>query len=137
MKTRILLLSVFLFAAIGVYAQKNSTELVGTWKLLSAQYDGEESILSKDLVYMKFYTKSHFCSVLYMKEGLVKQAIGGTYTFSKGDCTENVTFVDDQRARILNTKSTFKITVKKDKMEINGFYGDGTQTLREVWEKVE
>ncbi len=137
MKAKVLMLTALLFAAMCVHAQKNPTKLVGTWKLLSAQYDGEDSIIPSELTYIKFYTPTHFCSVLYMKDGLVKQAIGGTYSLVGEDCTEHVVFVEDKRARILNTKSTFKITVKKNKMEITGYYGDGTIPLKEVWEKIE
>ncbi len=137
MKTKILTLTVFLFAVTCVYAQKNSTMLIGTWKLLSAKYGGEESIVSKDLTYLKFYTKTHFCSVLYPEDGLVRQTVGGTYYFSGNDCIENVEFVGDKHIPIKNTKSTFQVDVKKNKLYIKGFFADGATPLEEVWERIE
>src|SRR5438093_11720308 len=55
-------------------------KLVGTWKLLSAKYGGEESKLPEGLTTLKHVTPTQFMWTTYDKDGTVTRAAGGSYT---------------------------------------------------------
>src|SRR5947209_4910456 len=63
---------------------KTDDKLVGTWKRVSAKYDGRESALPAGFTQLKHVTPGHFMWALYGEDGKVVAALGGTYT-AKGE----------------------------------------------------
>ena len=56
-------------------------KLIGTWKLASARYGGEESDVTKGGTTLKHITPGNFMWVTYDSESnLVTRTAGGTYT---------------------------------------------------------
>ena len=63
---------------------KPDNELVGTWKLVSAKYNGQENKLPEGITMLKHITPVQFMWAIYDKDGKVESALGGPYTL-KGD----------------------------------------------------
>src|SRR5205085_6027732 len=59
-------------------------KLIGTWKLISAKYEGKETKFPEELTMLKHVTPAHFMWAVYDKDGKVSAALGGPCTF-KGD----------------------------------------------------
>jgi hypothetical protein len=55
--------------------------LVGTWKLVSAKYGGQESQLSTGFTTLKHFTPTHFMWVSFDKTRKVTRTGGGPYSF--------------------------------------------------------
>jgi hypothetical protein len=53
--------------------------LVGTWKLVSARYGGEDFQFPAGLSVVKHVTTAQFVTVIYNAEGKIQRAAGGTY----------------------------------------------------------
>src|SRR5215831_18707925 len=65
---------------------KSENKLVGTWKLVSAKYDGEEMKFG-EVTTVKHVTPSQFMWASYESDGKVTRAAGGDYTL-KGEVYE-------------------------------------------------
>jgi hypothetical protein len=66
---------------------KSQHKLVGTWKLLSAKYGGQESKFPEGVTTVKHVTPTQFMWATYDKDGTVTRAAGGDYTL-KGEVYE-------------------------------------------------
>ncbi len=67
---------------------KADNKLVGTWKLISAKYDGNESKLLKGHTQVKHVTPTQFMWAVYGEDGKVTAALGGTYTLKSDEYVE-------------------------------------------------
>jgi hypothetical protein len=112
-------------------------QLVGTWKLVSAKYGGNESTLPKRLTTLKHVTPTQFTWASYDKDGKVTRTAGGTYTL-KGDTYEetpeygfSLDFVG-----LKGKVQTFTWKVEGNKWHHTGKLSGGL-TIDEVWERVE
>src|SRR4051794_23847602 len=55
-------------------------KLVGTWKLVSAKYNGQEAKFPEEMTMLKHVTPTQFMWATFDKDGKVDSALGGPYT---------------------------------------------------------
>src|ERR1700757_4949546 len=67
---------------------KPENKLVGTWKLVSAKYGGQDIQFPEGYTTLKHVTTDHFTWVNYDKDGKVTQTLGGPYTLKGEDYVE-------------------------------------------------
>jgi hypothetical protein len=116
---------------------KAENKLVGTWKLVSAKYGGNEFTFPEGHTMLKHVTPTQFMWVTYDKEGKAYRSAGGPYTL-KGDKYEETPeygFGDDFEG-IKGKTHSFKWKVDGKKWLHNGELSGGL-TIEEVWERVE
>ena len=115
---------------------KTENKLVGTWKLVSAKYGGEE-IKFDDVTTVKHVTPSQFMWASYEKNGNVTRAAGGDYTL-KGEVYEETPEygISGDFDVIKGKAQTFKWKVEGNKWYHKGKLSNGL-TIDEVWERVE
>lgn len=116
---------------------KSENKLVGTWKLISAKYGGEEVKFEEGVTTVKHVTTAQFMWSSYDKEGKVTRAAGGDYTL-KGDVYEETPKygISDDFDVIKGKPQSFKWKVEGNKWYHNGKLSNGL-TIDEVWERVE
>ena len=123
------------FSSSGRAQMKES--LVGTWKLVSAKYGGEEFKFEEGVTTLKHVTTSQFMWASYDKDGKVTRAAGGDYTL-KGEVYEETPKygISSDFETIKGKPQTFKWKVEGNKWYHNGKLSNGL-TIDEVWERVE
>ena len=116
---------------------KSVHKLVGTWKLISAKYGGEESKFPEGVTTVKHVTPTQFMWATYDKDGTVTRAAGGAYTL-KGEVYEETPEygISSDFDLIKGKAQTFKWKVEGNKWYHNGKLSNGL-TIDEVWERVE
>lgn len=116
---------------------KSGNELVGTWKLVSAKYGGEEFKFDEGVTTLKHVTPSQFMWTSYDKEGKVTRAAGGSYTL-KGDVYEETPEygLSSDFEGIKGKAQTFTWKVEGNKWYHNGKLSSGL-TIDEVWERLD
>ena len=116
---------------------KPDPALVGTWKLVSAKYGGEESKLPEGSTTLKHVTPSQFMWASYDKDGQVTRAAGGFYTLKGGDYEETPEYGLSADFDLIKGKAqTFKCKVEGNKWYHIGKLSNGL-TIDEIWERVE
>ncbi len=116
---------------------KSENKLVGTWKLVSAKFNGQEAKFEEGFTTVKHVTTTQFMWASYDKDGKVTRAAGGDYTL-KGELYEETpkygisSDFDDIKGKV----QTFKWKVEANRWYHNGKLSEGT-TIEEVWERVE
>jgi hypothetical protein len=112
-------------------------KLIGTWKLISANYGGQESQLVSGSTTLKHVTPSQFMWASYDKDGKVTRAAGGSYTL-KGDQYEETPEhgMSSDFDVVKGKPQTFKWKVEGNRWYHNGALSNGL-TIEEVWERVE
>src|SRR5260370_39772544 len=97
-KTRIVCVAVAVLFAVGATHAvseepksdaKNENKLVGTWKLVSAKFEGNDFQIPEGNTQLKHVTPVQFMWAWYDKDGKVSSALGGSYTLT-GDAYEEV-----------------------------------------------
>jgi hypothetical protein len=116
---------------------KSDNKLVGTWKLVSAKYGGEEFKFPEGDTMVKHVTPTQFMWATYDKDGKVTRAAGGGYTL-KGDVYEETPEygIGSDFEVIKGKAQTFKWKVEGNKWYHDGKLSNGL-TIEEVWERVE
>jgi len=116
---------------------KPGNELVGTWKLVSGKYGGEEFKFEEGITTLKHVTPSQFMWASYDKEGKVTRAAGGSYTL-KGDMYEETPEygLSSDFEGIKGKPQTFTWKVEGKKWFHTGKLSSGL-TIDEVWERVD
>ncbi len=116
---------------------KTENKLVGTWKLVSAKFGGEEFKFEEGVTTVKHVTPSQFMWVSYDKDGKVTRAAGGGYTL-KGEVYEEFpTYGLGSDFDVVKGKAhTFKWKVEGNRWYHNGKLSSGL-TIEEVWERVD
>src|SRR5262245_40749948 len=61
---------------------KPENKLLGTWKLISGKYDGQEFSFPEGTTMLKHVTSAQFMWVTYDKDGKVFRAAGGSYSLN-------------------------------------------------------
>jgi hypothetical protein len=119
---------------------KPDNELVGTWKLVSAKYDGQENKLPEGITMLKHVTPVQFMWAIYDKDGKVVSALGGSYTLKgdKYDETPEYGLADnsDSLKALMGKIQSFTWKINGNKWYHNGKLSSGV-TIEEVWERVE
>ena len=116
---------------------KLASQLVGTWKLVSAKWNGRESNLPKTATTLKHITPTQMMWVTYDKEGKVTRAAGGSYTLKGMMYEETPEYGISADFNLIKGKThTFKCKVEGNKWYHTGKLASGL-TIEEVWERVE
>ncbi len=116
---------------------KADNKLVGTWKLVSAKYGGEEFKFPEGTTMVKHVTPTQFMWATYDKDGTVTRAAGGPYTL-KGETYEETPEygIGSDFDLIKGKAQTFTWKVEGNKWYHNGKLSNGL-TIEEVWDRVE
>jgi hypothetical protein len=116
---------------------KSDNKLVGTWKMVSAKYGGQEFKLPEGVTMIKHVTATQFMWASYDKYGKVTRAAGGGYTL-KGEVYEETPEygISSDFDLIKGKAQKFKWKVEGIKWYHNGELSNGL-TIEEVWERVE
>jgi len=137
----VLLLTLAVAASRTAAADKEETKtqnnIVGTWRLVSAKYGGQESKLPQVATMLKHVTPAQFMWAMYGKDGKVTRALGGTYTLKGDEYVEIPEYGVGSVLDLLKGKpQVFTCKVEGNKWYHTGKISDGT-TIEEVWERVE
>jgi hypothetical protein len=116
---------------------KSGNQLIGTWKLVSAKYGGDDFKFEEGITTLKHVTPSQFMWASYDKNGTVTRAAGGGYTL-KGDVYEETPEygLSSDFEGIKAKAQTFTWRVEGNKWYHTGKLSSGL-TIDEVWERVE
>src|SRR5262245_41350554 len=116
---------------------KLQDQLIGTWKLVSAKYGGQEFKFPEGNTTLKHITPTQFMWASYDADGKVTRAAGGGYTL-KGDAYEETPEygISADFDVIKGKAQTFKWKVDGNKWHHDGKLSNGL-TIEEVWERVE
>jgi hypothetical protein len=116
---------------------KAENKLIGTWKLISAKYGGQESQLVTGSTTLKHVTPSQFMWASYDKDGKVTRAAGGSYTINGEVYEETPEYGLSSDFDVVKGKAQkFKWKVEGNKWHHDGELSNGL-TIEEVWERVE
>jgi hypothetical protein len=114
-----------------------AARLIGTWKLTSAKYGGEESDLPKSGTTLKHVTPGNFIWVTYDSETKeVTRTAGGTYTLDGEKYEETPRYglgADFEAVR--DKPQTFTLKLEGDSWKHSGELSNGLK-IEEVWERV-
>jgi hypothetical protein len=111
--------------------------VIGTWKMISAKYGGEEADLTKTEITLKHVTPVSFLWVTYDSE--TKQVLrmaGGTYTLKGEQYVERPQYgLGEDFEQIREKAHAFTLKIEGDTWHHNGALADGLK-IDEVWERV-
>jgi hypothetical protein len=112
-------------------------KLTGTWKRVSAKFDGQESALPAGFTQLKHVTPTQFMWAVYGEDGKVVAALGGTYSLKGDEYVETPEYgVGDNLDALKGKPQEFKWKIEGNKWYHNGKLSTGL-TIEEVWERVE
>lgn len=116
---------------------KAANKLVGTWKMKSAMYGGQDFKLPDGSTHIKHITPAQFMWATYDAEGKVTRSAGGPCTL-KGDTYEETPEygISSDFDIIKGKAQSFKVKVDGNKLYQNGTLSNGL-AIEEVWERVE
>jgi hypothetical protein len=116
---------------------ESQNALVGTWKLASAKYGGEEFKTAEGTTHIKHVTPTQFMWATYDQSGNVTRAAGGSYTLDGDAYKETPEYGIGADFELIKGK----VQSFKCKVDGNKWYHDGKLsndlTIEEVWERVE
>jgi hypothetical protein len=116
---------------------KPENKLVGTWKMVSAKYDGQNVTFPEGSTRLKHITTTQFMWASYDKDGKVDAALGGPYTLKADKYEETPEYgIGDVLELLKGKPQSFECKVEANKLYQNGKLSSGL-TLEEVWERVE
>lgn len=116
---------------------KRDHKLLGTWKLISAKYGGQDRKLREGYTHIKHVTPTHFMWATYDNDGTVDSALGGPYTVTGDKYEETPEYGVGEVLSFLKAKpQTFTWKVEGTKWYHTGKLSSGL-TIEEVWERVE
>ena len=116
---------------------KADNKLLGTWKLVTAKYGGEEFKFPEGTTHIKHVTPTQFMWATYDKDGTVTRAAGGAYTLDGENYVETPEYgLGDDFKLIKGKAQTFKWKVDGDKWYHNGKLSNGLE-IEEVWQRVD
>ena len=116
---------------------KPESKLVGTWKLVSAKYNGQEIKIPEGNTRLKHVTPTQFMWASYDKDGQVEAALGGSYTVVGDKYEETPEYGVGNILEALKGKpQSFEWKVDGNKWYHNGKLSSGL-TIEEVWERLQ
>ena len=116
---------------------KPANELVGTWKRISAKYDGKESRLPEGFTQLKHVTPTQFTWVLYGEDGKVVAGIGGSYSLKGDEYVETPEYgVGEVFDQLKGKQQVFKWKIEGNRWRHTGKLSSGL-AIEETWERVE
>ena len=115
---------------------KAQSELVGTWKLVSARYGGREHKFPAGTTTLKHVTPTQFMWASYDADGRVTRAAGGGYTLAGEDYVETPEYGLSADFEVIRAKpQSFQSEVDGPRWHHVGELSNGL-TMVEVWERV-
>jgi hypothetical protein len=118
-------------------AEKSDNKLVGTWKLTSAKYGGNEFKFPEGMTMLKHVTPTQFMWATYDPEGKVTRAAGGAYKVTGEVYEETPEYGISSDFDVIKGKAqTFKWKVDGNKWYHNGKLSNGL-TIDEEWERIQ
>jgi len=116
---------------------RTENKLVGTWRMVSAKYGGEEYKWEEGITTVKHVTPTQFMWASYDKDGKITRSAGGEYTIKGEVYEETPKYGMSSDFDIIKGKAqTFKWRLEGNKWHHNGKLSNGL-TIEEVWERVE
>jgi hypothetical protein len=116
---------------------KPENKLVGTWRLVSAKYNGKDVTIPDGETRLKHVTPTHFMWAIYDKDGVVGTTMGGACTVSETKYEEVPEFGTSDIIKAFKGKAIpFEWKVEGNKWYHSGKLGSDF-TIEEVWERVE
>jgi hypothetical protein len=116
---------------------KLQQKLLGTWKLVSSKYGGQEFKFPEGTTTLKHVTHAQFIWVTYDQEGKITRAAGGGYTLKGDQYEETPEYGVSSDFDIIKGKAhTFTCKIDGNTWRHDGKLSNG-QTIEEVWERVE
>jgi hypothetical protein len=110
--------------------------LVGTWRLVSAKYDGNVFEMPEGTTTLKHVTPQQFMWASYDNDGTVTRAAGGGYTLKGETYEERPEYgISDDFDLIKGKPQTFTWRLEGNKWHHTGKLSNGL-TIEEVWERV-
>ena len=117
--------------------EKADNKLVGSWRLASAKYGGEEYQFPEGTTTIKHITPTQFMWASYDKDGKVSRAAGGNYTLKGEVYEETPEYGISSDFDIIKGKAqSFTWKVDGNKWHYSGKLNNGL-TVEEVWKRVE
>jgi hypothetical protein len=118
-------------------AAKPENKLIGTRKLVSAKYGGQEFNFPEGHTMLKHVTPSQFMWATYDSEGKVTRTAGGPYSLKGDKYEETPEYGFSQDFETIKGKThSFTWRVEGNKWHHDGKLANGL-TIEEVWERVE
>jgi hypothetical protein len=116
---------------------KSGSKLVGTWKLVTAKYGGQDFKFLEGHTMLKHVTPSQFMWATYDKDGKVYRAAGG-FIAVKGDAYEETPEygLGEDFEGIKGRTHAFKAKVEGNRWHSEGMLAGGV-TIEEVWERLD
>ena len=141
------IVSYAMFAVIGLASvcpadepkggDKLQGDLIGTWKLVSARYGGQEHSFPEGSTMVKHVTPTQFMWATYDADGQVTRAAGGGYTLTGEAYVETPEYGLSEDFEIIRGKpQSFRCKIDGSKWHHDGKLSNGL-TINEVWERVE
>jgi hypothetical protein len=111
--------------------------LVGTWRVVSAKYGGQDVPRRAGYVTVKHVTPTQFMWASYGPDGKVTRAVGGSYTVKGAEYVETPEYGLSADFDVIKGKAqTFTWKIDGNKWFHTGKLSNGL-TVEEVWERVE
>ncbi len=111
--------------------------LVGTWRIASGVYGGEERKSTPGRTTLKHVTPTQFAWLTYGADGIVTRAAGGGYTLKGETYEETPEYGFSSDFDVVKGKAqAFACRIEGNKWYIKGSLSNGL-TIEEVWERVE
>ena len=139
MKTKVLTSVILILVALSSCSeQKESSKLLGNWKLISYQYgDNETKIVPDSLQYIKIISTTHFTWVHFKTANkIVFSSAGGRYKLDGENYIETIDFGGIGMMTYFGKDQTFKIKFEDQKMYLSGSLSDNLK-IEEVWTRLE
>ncbi|QEH32344.1 hypothetical protein OJF2_08140 [Aquisphaera giovannonii] len=112
-------------------------ELVGTWRLVSARYGGQEYKAPEGTTTIKHVTPTQFMWASYDAEGRVSRAAGGRYSLDGDAYVETPEYGLSEDFDVIKGKpQAFRCKVEGKTWHHDGKLSNDL-TIEEVWERVE
>jgi hypothetical protein len=112
-------------------------QLVGTWKLVSAMYNGQDFNFPAGLTMLKHVTPEQFLWVRYDDKGQITAAAGGPHEIKGDTYTESPAYGTGADFEAIKGRAhPFQWKVEGTKWHHQGKLIDGL-TIEEIWERVE
>jgi hypothetical protein len=116
---------------------KLKEKIIGSWKLVSSKYGGQEFHYPAGTTTIKHVTPSQFMWVTYDEDGKVTRTAGGSYTLNGDVYEESPAYGLSSDFDIIKGKThTFQCRIDANTWHHDGKLSYG-QTIEEVWERVE
>jgi hypothetical protein len=115
---------------------KDSDALVGTWKLTSSRYNGQDFAFPAGISVVKHLTPGHFVTMIYDEAGKVQRAAGGSYVIDGDSYKETPEYSTSENfGNIKNITQSFTSKLEGNTWRYSGKLSIGME-MEEVYVRV-